>query len=76
MDFVHEAFNGCFRAECLHAHWFMCLADALENGEMARSDWSEAADCVAKSRWRYQPVIGMMKPETLTSGYPKNGPRA
>ena len=43
-----EAFNGRFREECLNAHWFLSLADALEkwrigagatmkNGPMARS---------------------------------------
>lgn len=30
-----EAFNGRFRAECLHAHWFLTLADAAEKLE----DW-------------------------------------
>ncbi len=25
-----EEFNGRFRAECLHAHWFLTLADAQE----------------------------------------------
>ena len=30
-----EAFNSKLRAECLHAHWFMSLADAREK----REDW-------------------------------------
>jgi len=30
-----EAFNGRFRAECLNAHWFLTLADAVEKME----DW-------------------------------------
>ena len=28
-----EAFNGCFRSECLNAHWFLSRADAAEKLE-------------------------------------------
>ena len=28
-----EAFNGCFRAECLNGHWFLSLADARKKVE-------------------------------------------
>jgi putative transposase len=40
-----EAFNGRFRAECLHAHWFMSLADAQEKLE----DWRRGA---GQNVWR------------------------
>jgi len=36
-----EAFNGRFRAECLNAHWFLSLADAVEKLEAWRRDYNE-----------------------------------
>ncbi len=36
-----EAFNGLFRAECLNAHWILCLADATEKLEDWRKDYNE-----------------------------------
>ena len=36
-----EAFNGRFRADCLHAHWFPSLADAAEKLEAWRRDYNE-----------------------------------
>jgi putative transposase len=52
-----EAFNGRFRAECLNAHWFPSLADALEKLEDWRNYYNE-------SRWRSQPI--MREPENST----------
>ena len=36
-----EAFNGCLRAECLNAHWFLTLADAREKLEDWRKYYNE-----------------------------------
>jgi putative transposase len=36
-----EALNGCFRAECLNAHWFLTLADAQEKLEAWRKYYNE-----------------------------------
>jgi len=36
-----EAFNGCFRAECLNQHWFLTLADATEKLEAWRRYYNE-----------------------------------
>ena len=36
-----EAFNGRFRAECLNAHWFMCIEDAREKMEDWRKYYNE-----------------------------------
>jgi len=36
-----KAFNGCFRAECLNAHWFLPLADAQEKVETWRRYYNE-----------------------------------
>lgn len=36
-----EAFNSKFRAECLNAHWFLTLADAVEKMEDWRRDYNE-----------------------------------
>lgn len=36
-----EAFNGRFRAECLNAHWFLTLADAVEKLESWRRYYNE-----------------------------------
>jgi putative transposase len=36
-----EAFNGCFREECLNAHWFLSLADAQKKVENWRRYYNE-----------------------------------
>lgn len=36
-----ESFNGKFRAECLNAHWFMSLDDAVRKSEAWRRDYNE-----------------------------------
>ena len=36
-----ESFNGKFRAECLNAHWFMSLDDAVQKCEAWRRDYNE-----------------------------------
>jgi len=36
-----EAFNSKFRAECLNAHRFVTLADALEKLKVRRTDYNE-----------------------------------
>lgn len=36
-----EAFNSKFRQECLNAHWFLTLADAVEKLEGWRRDYNE-----------------------------------
>ncbi len=36
-----ESFNGKFRAECLNAHWFMSLTDAVTKCEAWRRDYNE-----------------------------------
>lgn len=36
-----EAFNGRLRAECLHASWFLSMADARDRIEKWRSDYNE-----------------------------------
>jgi putative transposase len=36
-----EAFNGCFREECLNAHWFLSLADAQKKVEDWRRYYNE-----------------------------------
>lgn len=36
-----EAFNGKFRQECLNAHWFLSLADAVEKLEAWRRYYNE-----------------------------------
>lgn len=36
-----ESFNGKFRAECLNAHWFMSLDDAVRKCEAWRRDYNE-----------------------------------
>lgn len=37
-----ESFNGTFRVECLNAHWFMSLDDAVRKCEAWRRDYNEA----------------------------------
>jgi len=36
-----ESFNGSFRDECLNAHWFLSLEDAVEKIEAWRKDYNE-----------------------------------
>ncbi len=36
-----ESFNGTFRAECLNAHWFLSLDDAVRKCEAWRRDYNE-----------------------------------
>lgn len=36
-----EAFNGCVRAECLNADWFLSLDDARAKCEAWRRDYNE-----------------------------------
>ena len=36
-----ESFNDKFRAECLNAHWFMSLDDAVRKCEAWRRDYNE-----------------------------------
>lgn len=36
-----ESFNGSFRDECLNAHWFLSLEDAVEKIEAWRNDYNE-----------------------------------
>jgi putative transposase len=36
-----ESFDSKIRAECLDAHWFMCLADARAKCEAWRRDYDE-----------------------------------
>ncbi len=36
-----DAFNGWLRADCSNAHWFLSLADAVEESEAWRRDHNE-----------------------------------
>lgn len=38
-----ESLNGKFRAECLNAHWFMSLDDAVRKCETWRRDYNFAS---------------------------------
>ena len=60
-----ESFNGKFRAECLNAHWFMSLADAVEKCEAWRRDYNEV---------RPHSAIGNKPPITLMDRSGANGP--
>jgi putative transposase len=51
-----EAFNSCFRAECLNAHLFLSLADAREKMEDWRKYYNEE---------RPHGAIGQMPPIML-----------
>ena len=51
-----EAFNGRFRVECLNAHWFLNLADALQKMEDWRRYYNEV---------RPHGAIGQKAPITL-----------
>ena len=61
-----ESFNGKLRAECLNAHWFMCLADAQEKCESWRRDYNEV---------RPHSAIGNKPPITLVERSAGNGHR-
>ena len=61
-----ESFNGKLRAECLNAHWFMCLADASEKCEAWRRDYNEV---------RPHSAIGNKPPVTLIERSAAQGPR-
>ena len=61
-----ESFNGKLRAECLNAHWFMCLADATEKCEAWRRDYNEV---------RPHSAIGNIPPVTLIERSAAHGPR-
>jgi putative transposase len=60
-----ESFNGKFRAECLSAHWFMCLDDAREKCEAWRRDYNEV---------RPHSAIGNKPPITLIGPSAAHGP--
>jgi len=59
-----ESFNGKLRAECLNAHWFMCLDDAREKCEAWRRDYNEV---------RPNSAIGNKPPITLINRSAANG---
>lgn len=59
-----ESFNGKFRAECLNAHWFMSLADAVTKCEAWRRDYNEE---------RPHSAIGNKPPITLQNRPGANG---
>lgn len=59
-----EAFNGRFRAECLNAHWFMCLADAREKMEDWRRYYNEERPHGAIGQ---KPPITLQNPAGATS---------
>ncbi len=59
-----ESFNGKFRAECLNAHWFMCLGDAVTKCEAWRRDYNEE---------RPHSAIGNKPPITLQNRSGANG---
>jgi len=59
-----ESFNGKFRAECLNAHWFMSLADAVTKCEAWRRDYNEE---------RPHSAIGNKPPITLQIRSGANG---
>jgi putative transposase len=59
-----ESFNGKFRAECLNAHWFMSLADAVTTCEAWRRDYNEE---------RPHSAIGNKPPITLQIRSGANG---
>ena len=60
-----ESFNGKLRAECLNAHWFMCLDDAREKCEAWRKDYNEV---------RPHSAIGNKPPITLINRSAASGP--
>lgn len=60
-----ESFNGKFRAECLNAHWFMSLDDAVRKCEAWRRDYNEV---------RPHSAIGNKPPITVMFASGANGP--
>ena len=54
-----ESFNGKFRAECLNAHWFLCLDDARRKMEEWRRDYNEVRP---HSAIGYKPPISLISP--------------
>ena len=60
-----ESFNGKFRAECLNAHWFMSLDDAVRKCEAWRRDYNEV---------RPHSAIGDKPPISLLSASVAHGP--
>jgi hypothetical protein len=40
---ARTAFNGKLRAECLNAHWFLSLDDAVRKCEAWRRDYNEGS---------------------------------
>lgn len=59
-----ESFNGKFRAECLNAHWFLSLTDAVTKCEAQRRDYNEE---------RPHSAIGNKPPITLMIRSGANG---
>ena len=60
-----ESFNGKFRAECLNAHWFMSLDDAVGKCEAWRREYNEV---------RPHSAIGNKPPITLVNRSAVHGP--
>jgi putative transposase len=60
-----ESFNGKFRAECLNAHWFMSLDDAVRKCEAWRRDYNEV---------RPHSAIGNKPPISLMLASAAHGP--
>ena len=60
-----EAFNGCFRAECLNTYWFLRLADAREKLEESRRHYNVD---------RPHGAIGNKPPITLVNPGEATGP--
>ena len=60
-----ESFNGKLRAECLNAHWFLSLDDAVRKCEDWRVDYNEV---------RPHSAIGNKVPISLTNRLVAHGP--
>jgi putative transposase len=60
-----ESFNGKLRAECLNAHWFLSLDDAVRKCEDWRVDYNEV---------RPHSAIGNKVPISLTNRFVAPGP--
>lgn len=61
-----ESLNGKFRAECLNAHWFMSLDDAVRKCEDWRRDYNEV---------RPHSSIGNIPPKELMNRLAAHDPR-
>lgn len=61
-----ESLNGKFRAECLNAHWFMSLDDAVRKSEVWRIDYNED---------RPHSSIGNIPPKELMNRLAAHDPR-